>query len=279
MGVTKPRDRFVVALGQAATRWEALGVVFGRFRRLRMTPIYAALVVIVWAVVLAVSPQMRAEIVHANSTNVANLLDGRVYTLLSSALVLGDQPDVLGVLAMVVVLGIGELAWGWLRVAGVFLFGHIVATVAVFAGLATGIALKQLGADLETASDVGISYGTVAVLGALLVYLPLRRRLLWQIVAAAAGVAGVVLMRDFTAAGHLTSLLLGFGAGYALRRQLVRRLGPSLAAAGKAITAPWIKPPAALVPAASSAPGSLGRVMVRAPAMRTTAGIRPVRSS
>jgi hypothetical protein len=224
-------------------------MVFGRFGRLRMTPVYALLVVIMWAVVLAVSPELGEQIVHANSTNVANLLDGRVYTLLSSALVLGDSPDVLGVLAMVVVLGVAELAWGWLRVAGVFLFGHVVATIVVFGGLATGIALKQLGAHLATAPDVGISYGTVAVLGALLVYLPLRHRPHWQILAVGAGVAGVVLTQDFTAAGHLTSLLLGFAAGYALRRGLVRRLRRPLAAIAQAMPGamPGPAPSAALV--------------------------------
>jgi hypothetical protein len=221
-------DRWVVALGQAKTSRDRLRTVFGPFRRLRLTPLYAALVLIMWTVALVVSPQLQTQIVHANSTNVANLLDGRIYTLFSSALVLADRPDVLGVLAMVVVLGIGELAWGWLRVAGAFLFGHIVATVVVFAGLATGIALNRLGADLATAPDVGISYGTVAVLGGLLVYLPLRRRLAWQVTATAALVAGLAVTHSFTAAGHLTALLLGFAAGYALRRGLARRLSRSL---------------------------------------------------
>jgi Rhomboid-like protein len=236
MGMTRnARDRFVLALGQAATRRDALQAVFGRFRKLRMTPVYAALVVLVWAVVLAVSPQVRHEIVHLNSTNVANLLHGRVYTLLSSALVLGGRSHVLAVLGLIVVLGIGELAWGGIRVAGVFLFGHVVATLLVFAGLATGIALGQLRTRLATAPDVGISYGTVAVLGALLIYLPLRRRLRWQVLAVTGGVAGVLFSHTFTAVGHLTALLLGFVAGYALRRGLMRRLGRPLVAATQAM--------------------------------------------
>jgi hypothetical protein len=243
-----PGDRLVLAVGQAATRREALHVLFARFGRLRVTPVFAALVVLVWTLLLVVSPAVWNDVVHANSTNVANLLDGRVYTLLSSAVVLGDTPDVLGVLAMVVVLGIAELTWGWLRMAGVFLFGHIIATLVVFAGLATGITLHRLGGDLATVSDVGISYGTVAVLGALMVYLPLRHRLRWQILATAVGVAGVVLLHDFTSVGHLISLLLGFGAGYALRRGLVRRLGvpvaAAAAAAAQAVSSPFAKSPA-----------------------------------
>jgi hypothetical protein len=219
-----PRDRFVIALGEAATRRDALRAVFGSFRKLRMTPVYAALVVLVWAVQLAASHHVRAQIVHLNSTNVANLLHGRVYTLLSSALVLGGRTHVLAVLGLVVILGIGELVWGWIRVAGVFLFGHVVATLLVFAGLATGIALHLVRTFVAHAPDVGISYGTVAVLGALLVYIPLRRRVLWQVLAVSGGLAGVLLSHSFTAVGHLTALLLGFVAGYALRRGLTRRL-------------------------------------------------------
>lgn len=225
----------MLTLGEAATRRDAVRALFGPFRRLRMTPVYAGLVVLVWTVVSLVGPHVRHEIVHLNSTNVANLLDGRVYTLFSSALVLGGRSHVLAVLGLVVVLGIGELAWGWVRVAGVFLFGHVVATLIVFAGLATGIALRQLGQQLATASDVGISYGTVAVLGALLVYLPLRRRVRWQVVALTGGIAGVVLSHSFTAFGHLTALLLGFVAGYALRRGLVRRLSQPLVSATREI--------------------------------------------
>ncbi len=238
---THAGDRLVLAVARAGTRREAFRMVFARSGRLRLTPAYATLVVLMWSVALVVSPALRHDIVHGSSTNVANLLDGRVYTLLSSALVLGDRPDVLGVLGMVVVLGIGELAWGWVRMAGVFLFGHIVSTLVVFAGLATGITMRQLGGNLATVADVGISYGTVAVLGALLIYLPLKHARRWQLLAAALGVAGVAFLQDFTSVGHLISLLLGFVAGYGLRRGLVRRLRAPVAAAAQAVWSPFSK--------------------------------------
>lgn len=219
-----PGDRVVPATGGAGTRRAAVGLLVAQVGRLRITPVYAGLVLLMWTVVLLVSPTVGAQIVHVNSTNVANLVDGRVYTLFSSAFVLGDRPEILGVLAMVVVLGIAELSWGWVRTAGVFLFGHIVATLLVFAGLATGIALHRLGGDLATAADVGISYGTVAVLGGLLVSAPLRHGRRWQVLATVIGLLGVAVLRDFTSVGHLTSLLLGFAAGYLLRRRARRTL-------------------------------------------------------
>lgn len=218
------RDRFVTSLSNAANPREVVRILWSSIRTLRITPLYAAMLLGVWAMVsLVAEPRVGMWIVHHNSTNVANLMHGRLYTLVSSAFVLARPSHVLIVGGLVVVLGLGELVWGWARVAGVFLFGHVVATLVVFAGLATGIALNQVGVRLAHAADVGVSYGLVAVVGGLLVYLPLRRRRLWQLFAVGLGVAGVLLGQTFTDAGHLTALLLGFAAGHALRRGLVRR--------------------------------------------------------
>jgi hypothetical protein len=191
--------------------------------RFRFTAVLASLVVSLWTVMLAMSPAQQSAIVHANSTNVDNLLGGRIYTLLTSAVVLGSRAEILGVAAMVVLLVVAERAWGWLRVGVVFLFGHIVATLLVFAGLATGMAMHTIGAGLATADDVGISYGTVAVLGGLLAYQPWRRRRWWQALAVVVAVATVITLRDFTSIGHLTALVLGFAAGHLLRHQAPRR--------------------------------------------------------
>jgi membrane associated rhomboid family serine protease len=196
-----------------------------RIYRLRITPIYAAAVVTIWAGTFAWAPALRARLVHHNSTNVANLLHGRVYTLLTSAFVLGSRWEVLAVVGLVVVLGAAESAFGWVRAAGVFLFGHVVATLLVFAGLATGIALHWWGGRTAHAADVGVSYGAVAVVGALLVYLPLRRAVGWRLVAVALAIGAVVANHTFSDAGHLISLLLGFAAGAVLRRAARRQRG------------------------------------------------------
>lgn len=189
-----------------------------RIFRLRITPLYAALVIAIWASTFTWAPALRAELVHHSSTNVANLLHGRAYTLLASAFVLGSRREVVVVAALVVVLGVAESILGRVRVAGVFLFGHVMATLLVFVGLATGIGLRWWGERTAEAADVGVSYGMVAVVGALLVFVPLRRAVGWQLVAVGLAVAAVVANRTFTDVGHLVSLLLGFAAGSVLRR-------------------------------------------------------------
>jgi hypothetical protein len=47
----------------------------------------------------------------------------------------------------------------------VFLYGHIVATLLVFAGLVAGLSLHTLCHAVACAADVGPSYGAMAVLG------------------------------------------------------------------------------------------------------------------
>jgi hypothetical protein len=158
----------------------------------------------------------RAALVHANSTNVANLLHGRFYPLLTSAVLVEGRaclPAVLG-------LGIAELVWGAVAMVAVFLYGHLAATLLVFAGLVTGLALHRLSQDVAGAADVGPSYGALAVLGALLVSRRLPHPARWQVAAVAVALTAVLLDRTFTDAGHLASLLLGVAAGYAQRRRV-----------------------------------------------------------
>ncbi len=161
----------------------------------------------------------RAALVHANSTNVANLLHGRFYPLLTSAVLVEGRACLPAVLGLGVVLGIAELVWGAVAMVAVFLYGHLAATLLVFAGLVTGLALHRLGQDVAGAADVGPSYGALAVLGALLVSRGLPHPARWQVAAVAVALTAVLLDRTFTDAGHLASLLLGVAAGYAQRRR------------------------------------------------------------
>jgi hypothetical protein len=162
---------------------------------------------------VAAGTAFRTALVQGASTNLVNLTHGRFATLLTSAFVLEGRACLPALLALGAVLGVAELAWGSLVLAAVFVYGHVVATVLVFAGLLTGLSLHRVCASLANAADVGPSYGGVAVLGALLTTptLPHARR--WRIAAAAIAVAVVLLDRTFTDVGHLLSLLVGFGVG------------------------------------------------------------------
>jgi hypothetical protein len=54
----------------------------------------------------------------------------------------------------------------------------------------------------------------MALIGAFLAVVPIRWRATWAICWVAVAVAGVVMGRTFTNAGHLLSVLIGLGAGY-----------------------------------------------------------------
>jgi hypothetical protein len=172
---------------------------------------------------VAAGAVFRTALVHAASTNVVNLAHGRVATLLTSAFVLERRACLPALLAVGAVLAVAELAWGGLVLAAVFVYGHVVATLVVFAGLATGLSLHRVCESLASAADVGPSYGGVAVLGALLTTPALPHAGRWRLAAALVGLALVLLDRTFTDAGHLVSLLLGFGIGWVRRARADRR--------------------------------------------------------
>lgn len=222
-----------------------------RLRSLQVTPLY---VVTIAAVYVAIDPARRTAVVHANSTNVANLLHGQWYTLLTSAVLLAGR-DCLPVLLLVgVVIGIGELTIGRSGVIAVFWYGHVVASLLVFAGIATGTSLHELCQRLAFAPDVGPSYGAVAVLGRLLVHQALRRPATWQITAVLLALAATALHRTFTDAGHLTALMLGLAAGHAVHR---RRDGPRRSAVPTASPNSTPRSPEPLACGVSSGPGEV----------------------
>ena len=141
----------------------------GRTAALRVTPSYVLLLVASWAVLCIVADRAtRDAVLQANSTDVANLLSGRIYSLATSA-ALVEGPGCLAVVAAAAgVLGFAERAWGPGRLVATFVLGHVGASVLVFAGLAAGLVAHAFRPGVATATDVGVSYGLLAVLGALL---------------------------------------------------------------------------------------------------------------
>jgi hypothetical protein len=161
------------------------------------------------AVVTAAAPtRIRRDVVLHASTNLHNLWHGHLLTLLASAFV-ADGTSVVIVLLCGVVIAAGELAWGARRTVGVFLLGHVGATLIVAAGLSTGEALHWLPHSLIHVEDVGLSYGAMAVAGALSAAVPRRLRWPWISGWILIDVTAVAVGQDFTDWGHLTALLLG----------------------------------------------------------------------
>lgn len=182
----------------------------------RVTAAYAVILLAVYLILAALGPHAHAVAVSRMSTNVHNLGRGHLGTLIGSAFV-NDGGDLFFWLpGLVCLLALGELMWCGRGLFVTFAVGHIGATAIVAVGLVAAIETGMLPASVARASDVGISYGAVCVLGAFTAAIPARWRGVWA--GWWLGTAAVVAVgADFTAVGHVVALLLGIGLSFRLR--------------------------------------------------------------
>lgn len=143
------------------------------------------------------------------STNLHNLLNGRLATLLSSAFVTGGGPVWLTVPVLACLLALAELRFGTRRLVAIFFGGHIGATLLVAGGLMVAVDRGWISHAVMRVQDVGVSYGAMAVLGALTAVLTRRWRWAWAASWLAVAGLGVALDRTFTSVGHLLALAIG----------------------------------------------------------------------
>src|SRR5271168_3225456 len=148
-----------------------IGQVLSRLWRVRITLGYAAVLIGVSAALVDLGPRARAHVIAQASTNLHNLAHGRL--------------------------------------AIVFVTGHIGATLLVAIGLTAAIEFGWLPLSVSRASDVGVSYGALAVLGALTAAIPQRWRPAWIGWWLPVGIAAAALGDDFTDVGHAVALVLG----------------------------------------------------------------------
>ena len=193
--------------------------------RLRVTVTYAATLVAVATTLLMLGPRVQDMVISHMSTNLHNLAHGRLGTLVGSAFVTSDGPMWAWLPGLVCLLALAELLWRSGRVLITFALGHLGATLIVATGLAASIKFGWLPISVAHTTDVGISYGAAAVLGALTAAIPSRWRPAWigwwlsvGLLAACVGVAGVPVGGAFTGVGHFVALLLGIPAVDPLRR-------------------------------------------------------------
>jgi hypothetical protein len=183
--------------------------ILSRLARVRMTLGYATALVTVSIVLLVLGPRVREQVIGYASTNVHNLAHGHLGTLFGSAFVTDTGPIYFWLPGLMCLLALAELIWRSGRLAAVFVTGHIGATLLVASGVTAAIELGWLPLSISRASDVGMSYGAVAVLGALTAAIPRRWRPAWIGWWVSAGIAAAVLAADFTDVGHTVALLLG----------------------------------------------------------------------
>ncbi len=176
---------------------------------MRVTATYAAMLTAVTTALVALGPQVHDQVVHRVSTNLHNLGEGRIGTLLGSAFVADAGPIYVWLPGLVCVLALGELLWRSWRMLLAFTVGHVGATLLVALGLSVALRAGWVPVSITHVADVGMSYGTTAVLGALTAAIPRRWRPLWIGWWLAVAVGVLAVARGFTDAGHVVALLLG----------------------------------------------------------------------
>lgn len=160
-------------------------------------------------VLLMLSPRMQDRVLSHASTNLHNLAHGRIGTLLGSVFVTETGPIYFWLPGLVSLLALAELLWCSRQLVVAFLIGHVGATLLVAAGLVAAVRCGWLPISVARATDVGISYGAVAVLGALTKAITHRWRQVWIGWWLAVALAGLFWGQDFTAVGHAVALVLG----------------------------------------------------------------------
>jgi hypothetical protein len=197
-------------VGQPGRRRTLPSGVLWSLMRVRVTLGYAVVLITIGATLLAFGSPVQDLVVSHVSTNLHNLANGYLGTLISSAFVTEGR-DIYAILpGLVCLLALAELIWCGRRLVLTFVLGHVGATVMVAAGLAVAITAGWLPITVAHANDVGISYGAAAVLGALTAVIPPRWRpgwISWWLAIALVAATWA----DFTGVGHMIALILGMG--------------------------------------------------------------------
>lgn len=135
--------------------------------RIRFTVGYVAALASVSTTILMHGPQVHAQVIRHASTNLHNLAHGHLGTLWNSAFVIDEGPLYFWLPCLACLLAVAELQLRSLRLTVAFVVGHIGATLLVAAVLAGAIEIGWLPWSISRVSDVGMSYGALAALGAL----------------------------------------------------------------------------------------------------------------
>jgi hypothetical protein len=197
-----------------------------RLRRLLPTPTgtpftfgYGAVLAAVSLVAAHLDPALVHTLHQGSSTDVAHLVRTPVLVLTASALWIAGGILSPYAVALLFVLTALERRIGGVRTAGVFLLGHMGATLATEVPIGLAVLLGHLPASSLHRLDYGVSFGVAASLGALTGLL--RPWLRWPLLA----LFGWVLVADLIAFtdpmtdwGHLIALTIGVATWPLVRR-------------------------------------------------------------
>ncbi|EFL23288.1 conserved hypothetical protein [Streptomyces himastatinicus ATCC 53653] len=164
-------------------------------------------------------PRTVHDLLTVSSTDVSNLSQRPLLTLLASALWVVGGITSPYLVVLLLVLGALERRVGGLRTAGVFLLGHVLATLLTEIPVAASVAVGHLPDSSLRRLDYGVSYGLIACAGALAGLLSPRQR--WALTGGigAALIAGSLVHFDpLTDWGHALALLTGVACWRYVRR-------------------------------------------------------------
>ncbi len=186
-----------------------IGGISSGLVRLRFTVGYVAVLLVVSGAIALLGPRAHDLLVQHASTNLHNLAHGRLTTLLDSAFVVDAGPIYFWLPFLICLLVLAELHLRTMRVLMAFLVGHVGASLVVAAILAAAVELEWMPFSITRAADTGMSYGALAVLGALTATIPRRWQPAWIGWWVSAGIAAAIVDADFTNVGHSVAVILG----------------------------------------------------------------------
>ncbi|MDH6567833.1 hypothetical protein M2160_002854 [Streptomyces sp. SAI-117] len=198
-----------------------------RLQRLLPTPIgtpftfgYGAVLAVVSLVAAHLDPALVRELHQGSSTDVAHLVRTPVLVLVASALWIAGGILSPYALALLFVLTALERRIGGVRTAGVFLLGHVGATLATEVPIGLAVLVGHLPASSLHRLDYGVSFGVAASLGALAGLL--RPWLRWPLLALFGWllVTALIAFTDpLTDWGHPIALTIGIATWPLVRRR------------------------------------------------------------
>ncbi|MGW3496452.1 rhomboid-like protein [Streptomyces sp. NPDC001020] len=188
---------------------------------------YTAVLVVTSLFAKYADPSLVTALYRESSTDVAHLTQSPALVLVASALWIAGGVTSAFMLVFLLVLTALERRIGGVRTAVVFLFGHVLATLATEIPVGVSVLAGELPRSSLHRLDYGISFGVAASVGALTGLL--RPWLRWTMLIG----FGAMLLQDLIAYvdplsdwGHLLSLAIGVGMWPLVRRW--RRTGPRL---------------------------------------------------
>ncbi|MEV5798845.1 rhomboid-like protein [Streptomyces collinus] len=231
-GVPGPREARVTApTANTAPRLAALS----RLRRVRprhflptptgtpFTFAYTAVLAVTSLVAALADPAFVHTLQQGSSTDVAHLVRTPVLVLLASALWIAGGVVSPYAAAFVLVLSALERRIGAARAAGVFLAGHVLATLATEVPVGLAVLAGHLPDSSLHRLDYGISFGVAAAVGALAGLLARWPRRLLLVPVTGVLLGDLMASRDpMTDWGHLIALAIGVATWPWVRRSRAR---------------------------------------------------------